>query len=80
VFEEERQGTVAAHAVASDAYTLWIKLWEVCKERDVELSNVALHFVVFAPRCFRSVDIEAGSTAEVIGIVFAFNIQPAWCS
>ena len=39
--------------------------------------DVTVHFVAFGPGLLCCVDVEAGAGAEVVGGVFAFNVEAA---
>ncbi len=75
----QSQSAMSAHAVSEDAHPLRIHLFEVVEDGLGELGgDVAVHFVSLAPRRFGRVDVEAGAASEVVGIVFAFDLQTSW--
>lgn len=72
---------MAAHTVARDANPARIQLGE-CVENSLGqlLRHVGVHVIPVVVGGFGGVDVEARSGAEVVGIVFAFNVQSAWNS
>ncbi len=70
-----------AHAMAEDTDAVCVHLLEVVEDGPGELrGDVAVHFVAFAPGRFGRVDVEAGAAAEVVGVVFALDVETAWKS
>ena len=75
----ERQGAMAAHAVAGDGDAGVVKLVEGGEERLGQLlGDVGVHFVVLSPWLFGRVDVEAGTGAKVVGLVLAFDLQASY--
>ena len=75
----ECQGAVAAHAVPRDAHAAGVQLLEVREQRRRQLvRDVARHTVALVPRRLGRVDVEAGAAAEVVGVVFASDVEASW--
>ena len=67
-----------AHTMSEDAHSLRIDLFEVLEDGLGEFGgDVAVHFISFVPGRFRRVDVEAGAASEIVGVVFAFDLQTA---
>jgi hypothetical protein len=81
VFQIQRQGAVATHAMASDANFAGVKLiLERFEDGSGKLfRDVAVHLVVLGPRFGGSIDVEPGASAKIICVVFALDAD-ATCS
>ena len=67
-----------AHAMAKDTDPLAVHLSVVFEDGFGELGrDVAVHLVTFVPGGFGCVEVEAGAGAEVVGVVFAFDLEAA---
>ena len=67
-----------AHAMPEDTDPLAVHLLVVFEDGSGELRrDVAVHLVTFVPGGFGCVEVEAGAGAEVIGVVFAFDLKTA---
>ena len=76
VLQEQCQGTVATHAVSSDTDSRGIDLIETGEDGLGQLfCYIAIHLVSFGPRFCSCVNVEAGTTSEVVGIIFSSNLQ-----
>ena len=65
-----------AHAVPENADAVRIHLLEVVEDGFGELrGDVAVHFVSFVPGGVGRVDVEAGAAAEIVGVVFALDLE-----
>ena len=68
-----------AHAVPEKADAVRIHLLEVVEDGLGELrGDVAVHFVSLVPGGFGRVDVEARAAAEIVGVVFALDLETAW--
>lgn len=80
----ERTGThqgkraVAAHAMAGDANPAGVQLGEGGEDGLGKLvGDVGVHVVAVVVGGFGGVDVEAGAATEVVGVVFAGDVQAA---
>lgn len=72
----QSQSAVSAHAVPEDANAVRIQLFEVVEDGLGQFRrDVAVHSVPFVPGRFRRVDVEAGARPEIIGVIFALDLQ-----
>lgn len=75
----QRQSPMPTHAVPEDADPRAVDLIEVGEDRLRQLGgDVAVHVVALGPRLPGRVHVEAGTGAEVVGIVFALDVEAAW--
>ena len=64
------------HTVTCDADPFRINLPELGEDYFWKLrGDIAVHFVVGGPRFGGCVNIEAGTGAEIVGIILAFDLQ-----
>lgn len=69
------------HAVPEDADPRPVDLVEVGEDYLRQLGgDVAVHLVALGPGFPGGVDVEAGARAEVVGIIFARDVEAAWCA
>ena len=69
---------MTSHGMARDANPTRVEFFEARKESVWHFfRDVAIHLVALGPRLLGSIDIEPCSTAEVIRIVFALDLQTA---
>ena len=69
-----------AHTVPGNAHAALIQLSKGLEERFGQLvGDVAVHAVVCGPGIAGGVDVEAGAAAEVVGVVFALDLETACC-
>jgi hypothetical protein len=62
--------------VTSDADFAGVELWESSEDGLRQLlGDVAVHVITVVVGRLGGVDVEAGTGAEVIGIILAFNVQ-----
>lgn len=74
ILQEQGQSPVSTHTMPRYADTVRVQLLERREEGLGELfGDVAVHLVAFAPGLLCRVDVETGTGAEVVGIVFAFD-------
>ena len=74
----ESQSAVPAHAVPEDADAVRVHLLEVVEDGAGQFRvDVAVHLVPFVPRGFGRVDVESRAAAEVVGVVFALDLETA---
>lgn len=67
------------HAVPRYADSAAVKLRKRLEERFRQLvRDVAVHLVTLRPGFFSGIDIEACARAEVVGVVFALDLEAAW--
>lgn len=70
---------MSAHAVPEDTDPRCVDLLEGVGDRRGELGgDVAVHVVALGPGFLGRVDVEAGAGAEVVGVVFAGDLEAAW--
>lgn len=68
---------MAAHAVASDADPTAVQDLEVCEQcLGKLLSDVSVHVVALVVRGPGCINVETGTAAEIVGIVFALDTEP----
>lgn len=74
----QSQSAVPAHAVPEDTDAVRIHLFEVVEDGPGQFRvDVAVHLISFVPRGFGRVDVESRATAEVVGVVFALDLETA---
>lgn len=70
---------MTTHRMTRNANPALIELRERRKDGLGQLlSDVGVHIVAVVVGCLCSVDVEAGASAEVVCVVFAFNVQTAY--
>ena len=66
------------HTMSKDTNPLPINLLKVLEDRLRQLGrDVAIHLIPFTPRFLRSIKVKACAGAEVVGVVFASDLQAA---
>ena len=74
----ESQSAVPAHAVPEDADAIRVHLLEVVEDGAGQFRvDVAVHLVPFVPRGSGRVDVESRAAAEIVGVVFALDLETA---
>lgn len=67
---------MSTHAVTSDAHFAGVELGESSKDGLGQLfGDIAVHVIAVVVGGVGGVDVEAGTGAEVIRVVLAFNVQ-----
>lgn len=72
----QSESTVSTHAVTGDADFVGVELRESSEDSLRQLrGDVAVHVIAIVVRGLGGVDVEAGTSSEVIRIVLALDIQ-----
>ena len=72
----QSQSAVPAHAVPEDTDALRIHLFEVVEDSPGQFRvDVAVHLIPLVPWRFGRVDVESRAAAEVVGVVFALDLE-----
>ncbi len=78
VLQEQRESSMPAHRVPCNAHPTPVQLLEFLKQRAGQLvGDIAVHPVAVFPGLGGRVDVEAGARAEVVAVVFAFEVEAA---
>ena len=74
----QSQSAVPAHAVPEDTDALRIHLVEVVEDGPGQFRvDVAVHLIPFVPWGFGRVNVESRAAAEIVGVVFALDLETA---
>ena len=67
---------MSTHTVSENAHPLTINLFVILKHRLWQLGrDIAVHFIAFRPWFFGGIDVETGTGAKIIGVVFALDFE-----
>lgn len=75
----QRQRAMPTHTMSKNTDPRPINLWEGRKDRFGQFGrDVTVHVIPLGPRFLRCVDVETGAGAEVVGVVFALDVEATW--